>query len=162
MTVLDWILVAIVVVSALLSLLRGFTRELISLLAWLAALVGARLLAPSLAVLFGDSIAEPALRELLAFVLLFIAILVVGALVGHLVGAAVRNSPLSVSDRLLGVGFGLARGVIVLIVAVTLLGPWLGSEAWWQSSRLIPYLAIYSDWTRATAHATGEWVGGLE
>lgn len=159
MNAADWVIVAVIGISALLSLLRGFTREALSLGAWFVAIAGARILTPSMAALLLDHIDEPEMRELVAFGLVFVALLLTGMVVAHLVGAAVRSSPLSVGDRLLGVAFGVARGVLIVMVAVAFSAPWLAGESWWQESRFVPPLALLEGWTRETAYTVAAWVG---
>lgn len=154
----DWIIIAIIGLSALLSLLRGFTRELFSLLAWVAAIVGARLFAPSLAVLFGDVFAGQEMRELVAFAALFVLILMTGMLLSWLAGEAVQSSSLSVGDRLLGTGFGFVRGVIIVLVVLTFSARWLSGETFWRESRLIPHFMVFEGWTRAAADKSAGWI----
>lgn len=152
----DWVILSIIGLSALLSLLRGFTREAISLAAWVVALAGAGILSPAMSALFADSIEEPAMRELAAFAVLFIVILGAGMLLAHLLGEAVRHSALSVADRFLGLAFGVARGVLLSMVLVVFSGPWLSAEKWWKESRTIPPLAVLGNWTRERAYQLAE------
>ncbi|MFZ5723367.1 MAG: CvpA family protein [Pseudomonadota bacterium] len=156
----DWIIVAVIGISTLISLLRGFTREAISLASWVLAFVGARVLSPSLAELFAGWFDNPEWQELAAFATLFVAILVTGMIVAHLLGEAVRNSALSFGDRVLGTGFGFVRGILIVLVAVAFGAAWFASEAWWTSSRFIPQLALLESWTRETTHALSVWISG--
>lgn len=156
----DWVIVGVVAVSMLLSVLRGFTREALSLASWVLALMGGRILAPALSALFVDWIDNPELRELVAFGCLFLVILIVGMLVAHLVSEAVLDSALSFGDRLLGMAFGLARGVLVAVVGIAFGGRWLGGESWWQQSTFIPHLALLEGWTHNTAYRIAGWISG--
>lgn len=156
----DWVIVAVVACSVLLSLLRGFTREALSLATWVLALFGARLLSPSLSVLFAGHIENPELRELVAFACLFVAILIVGMLVVHMLSEAVRASALSFGDRVLGMAFGLARGILVVVAAIALSSEWLASESWWQASILISRLALLEGWIHESAFSIAGWISG--
>lgn len=156
----DWTVLAVVALSTLLSLLRGFTREALSLAAWFVALWGGRILAPSLEALLAGQVADAVVREYVAFGLLFLAILGVGLLLAHMVSEAVLQSPLSVGDRLLGLAFGFSRGILVVLVAVAFSLPWLGVEPWWQASYFLPRFALLADWTRESALAIAGWIGG--
>lgn len=160
MNAADWVIVCVVAVSTLLSVLRGFTREALSLATWVLAIMGARILSPSLAAVFAGSINSPDLRELAAFGCLFVAILVVGMLVTHMFAEAVRDSALSFGDRLLGMAFGFSRGILIVLVAIAFSGRWLATEAWWQQSRFIPQLALLEGWTRETAYKIAGWISG--
>lgn len=156
----DWVIVSVIGISTLVSLLRGFTREALSLAVWVFALAGARVLAPALSVLFTDVFENPAWREWAAFAALFTAELIVGMIVVHILSEAVRHSVLSFSDRVLGTGFGFARGIVIVLVAVAFGTAWLAGEGWWQQSQLIPHFALLETWTRETAYSFAGWIGG--
>lgn len=160
MNAADWVIVAVIGISTLLSLLRGFTREAVSLAAWVVALMGARILSPALAVVFVGHIENPELRELAAFAALFLAILIVGMLLAHMLSEAVRDSALSFGDRVLGMAFGFSRGVLVVVVAIAFSARWFATEHWWTESRFIPHLALFESWTRETAYKLAGWIGG--
>lgn len=153
LTWVDWIIVAVLFASTAMSWLKGFVSELISLLTWLAAIVVVSYFAPTLAtVLEGSVELNYSLRLWLARVALFVATLLVGNISRQLILQLVRATGLSSTDRLLGMFFGLGRGVLILVLAMTLLR-WAGtgSEAtpWWQQSVLIPYVKIIEKHTLA-------------
>lgn len=160
MNAADWVIVAVMGLSMLLSLLRGFTREALSLAAWMLALFGARILAPSLATLLSGYMENPALRELTAFGILFLAILMVGLLLAHLLGEAVGRSKLSVGDRVLGTAFGFARGILIVVVVLAFARPWFADDAVWKASRLIPHLSLLENWSRDFTNTTADWISG--
>lgn len=147
----DWAIVSILVLSALISITRGFVKEALSLATWVAAVIVAMIFGERLAVLLIDHIATPSLRELAAFAILFIATLLVGAMVSYLIGALVRVTGLSGTDRLLGMLFGLARGLIVVMALLILLPGVLPvtQDNWWQESALITYFLKFETWARS-------------
>ena len=149
MTTIDWAILITVLISTLFSIKRGFVKEALSLLTWIVALIVGRLFSTPLASLLVDYIETPGLRLTSAFVMLFVATLVVGAMVNHLLGELIRLTGLSGTDRLFGMVFGLARGLIVVVVAVAIirLTP-LAEDYWWQESRLIPELLELEQKTR--------------
>lgn len=154
----DWAIVATVVLSSLISIKRGFVREALSLATWILAVVIALLFSGQLAVLLADSITTPSVREVVAFAILFIATLLVGAMVNYLISELVRMTGLSGTDRMLGMIFGVARGLIIvmaLLMFLPLLIP-LNEDPWWHESRLIPYFLSFEHWARAAA---GELTG---
>jgi membrane protein required for colicin V production len=132
------------------SLKRGFVKEALSLATWVVAFIVARTFHPNLQTLLADSISEPMLRTIAAFVLLFIGALLVGAAVNFIVGALIRLTGLTPIDRILGVIFGLARGLIlsVVLIAIVRLTPFEQSE-WWQNSIMIENLSILEQWSRS-------------
>ena len=155
----DWTIVGIVSLSALISIKRGFVKEALSLLVWITALVVALLFSQRLSLLLTDLISTPSLRYITAFALLFVATLIVGAMVNYLLGELVRMTGLSGTDRLLGMVFGMARGMLVVLAIVILL-PSLApvdTDSWWQESLLISQLLTLETWARAAVTATVEW-----
>jgi len=146
----DIVLLGIIGISAAVGFWRGFAVEVLSLAAWVLAFWAAFAYGASVSTLFGDGFATPAARLLLGYALLFIAALLVGSLTTWLVGRLVKGSGLSVTDRLLGGGFGLLRGVVLCCILVLLLGftPF-PQDPWWQQSRLLPGLSPGAEWLRS-------------
>ena len=107
----DWTLIVIITLSSLMSLKRGFVKEALSLATWVIAFVVARTYHSNFQTLLVGSIEEPMLQVIAAFGILFIGTLLVGAGVNFIVGALVRMTGLTPVDRMLGVVFGLARGL---------------------------------------------------
>ncbi|WP_432694920.1 CvpA family protein [Marinobacterium sp. YM272] len=158
----DWVIVAIIVISSLMSLRRGFVREAISLASWVAAFVVARLFSTSLAVVLQDYIDTPSLRLLTAFAILFVITLIVGVLVGMLISALVSATGLSATDRVLGMGFGAVRGALVVVVIVALLGMTPAvQDSWWLESNLISHFVLLEDWTRTVASDVGQVIWNI-
>ncbi len=151
MIFIDWTIIAILVISALISIRRGFTKEAMSLASWLIALFIARLFSDNLASLLTGLIPNEATRYTVAFVSLFVATLIVGALINHLLGEFVRMTGLSGTDRLLGVVFGLLRGVII-VVAILALGQLFALDQFWKDSVLVPYFDPVIRWTGENIH----------
>ena len=147
----DWVILVIVAVSTLISLKRGFVKEALSLVIWVAAFVIARTFHPHLQTLLADSIETESVRLLAAFGILFVGTLIVGAIVNNLIGALVRMTGLTATDRVLGMCFGLARGLVVVVVAVALLRytP-VTQDTWWRTSPLIQQALLLEQWTRRT------------
>lgn len=151
MTLLDWTILGILLISALISIRRGFTKEAMSLASWVAALVVARLFSDNLASLLTGWLANEAHRYTAAFIILFLATLIVGSLVNHLLGEFVRMTGLTGTDRALGVVFGLLRGIII-VVAILALGRLFALDQFWQDSVLIPYFEPVIRWTGENIH----------
>ncbi|MBS98545.1 MAG: colicin V production CvpA [Oceanospirillaceae bacterium] len=155
----DWVIIAIIAISSLLSLKRGFVKEAVSLASWVAAFIVARLFSASLAVILEPYIETVSLRLLAAFAILFVITLIVGALVGMLFSALVSATGLSATDRVLGMGFGAVRGGLVVVVIVALLGMTPAvQDHWWLDSSLIPHFVLLEGWTRAVASDVGQMI----
>jgi membrane protein required for colicin V production len=118
MTLFDYVALAIVGFSVLLGVLRGFVREVIALGSWVVAFVLASAYGSDVASLLAQQIPDERWRVLAAVVALFFVVLVVMNIVAMLVSRLVKSAGLAVEDRLLGSVFGLARGVVVILVLV--------------------------------------------
>jgi membrane protein required for colicin V production len=118
MTLVDVAWLVIIGVSALISVLRGFVREVFSLIAWVLALVVAARLGGPLAEGLAGTIDDSQVRAVTAFLLLFFATLLVASLVGVGAYRLVHSSGLKGTDRSLGLFFGLLRGVVVVGIVV--------------------------------------------
>lgn len=136
----DVIILAVVLVSMLVSVVRGFVRESLSLVIWVvAAWVGLRLATP-LAESLEPWIATPSARVALSFIGVFVGIVLAGSLLSILIGKLISTSGLSGTDRMLGMLFGALRGVVMVVIAVLVLSltP-VPDDPWWQESALLPY-----------------------
>lgn len=151
MTFIDWTIIVILVVSSLISIKRGFTKEAMSLVSWVAALFVARMFSGNFAVLLDGLIANEAYRYTAAFAILFILTLIVGALINHLLGEFVRMTGLTGTDRLLGVFFGLLRGIVIVVVLLAV-GRLFALEQFWQDSVLMPYFEPVIRWAGESIH----------
>jgi membrane protein required for colicin V production len=135
MTVLDYVLLVIVALSALVGLWRGLVSEVVALLAWIVALIAAWLYASQVAVMLDDVIAEPAWRQVAGFALIFIGVLLLAAVLRFLLRELLRAAGLGPADRMFGTFFGIARGLAIAFVrslfappletAVVASKPWL-------------------------------------
>jgi membrane protein required for colicin V production len=123
---LDLAMLAFLLLSMLVGLMRGFVFELLSLAGWFVAWAAARFCTPAAQPYL--HIGEPgsALNYGATYACVFLAALVIWSLAARLIRALIRATPLSAIDRLLGAVFGLARGLIVLAIAALLVGlsPW--------------------------------------
>jgi membrane protein required for colicin V production len=122
MTLFDLVVVAIVGLSVLLSLIRGLVREVLALAAWVVAFLAANLLAGEVAPWFADTIPSESLRFLAGFVMVFVVVLVAGSALAMVASKLVKSAGLGLEDRLLGAVFGLARGMLVVMILVLLAG----------------------------------------
>lgn len=122
MTVFDYAVILIIVLSVMLSIIRGAVREVLSLAAWVLAFWAAQIYTVEFAVLLPDTLSNPSLRLMTGFALVFLTVLVVMSLVAILCSKLVKASGLSVADRSLGAVFGLARGFLMVLILVLMGG----------------------------------------
>ncbi|WP_263144240.1 CvpA family protein [Pseudomonas alcaligenes] len=161
-TWVDWAIIAIIAVSSLISLKRGFVKEALSLLTWIIAGVVAWMFGGALSQYLAEYIQTPSARVIAACVILFVATLLVGAMINFLIGELVRVTGLSGTDRFLGMVFGAARGGLLVVIAVGLLSlaP-VQQDPWWQQSSLLPHFLMVADWSKnLILGLTSQWLAG--
>jgi membrane protein required for colicin V production len=142
MTWIDYLILGIIVVSALVSLFRGFLRETVSLLAWIIGFWLALRFARNLGGLFGF-VHNPSIRVVIGFIIIFVLILLIGAAINFFIGKLVKRSGASMADRVLGVIFGLVRGVVIVMVLALIAGfTVLPHTQGWRDSMLAPYAEV--------------------
>ncbi|MCO1334028.1 CvpA family protein [Microbulbifer sp. OS29] len=155
----DWIILAIVGISTLLGLSRGFIKETLSLLTWIAAFIVAMMFRDQLAPMLSNLVDTPSLQMIAAFAILFLGTLLAGAGINMVLSAFVEATGLSGTDRVLGMVFGLARGAIV-VMALLILAPALvpvEQDGWWNQSVLIPHFLEFEDSARELARSVKEF-----
>lgn len=144
----DWVIVAIVAISGVVSLWRGFVREALSLIIWMAAIAISLFFSDVLSAHLSVWIDAPSVRKMAAFAGLFVATLIVGGIVSHIVAALVKITGLTGTDRVLGMVFGVARGLL-LVLALLILVPEvlpIDQDVWWTESTLIPHFLMMKGW----------------
>ena len=163
-TWVDWAIIAIIAISSLISLKRGFVKEALSLVTWIIAGVVAWMFGGALSQHLTEFIEMPSARVIAGCAILFVATLLVGALVNFLISELVRVTGLSGTDRFLGMVFGGARGALLVVVLTGLLSlaP-VQQDPWWQQSSLLPHFLMVADWSKnLILGATGQWlISGL-
>lgn len=140
MNFIDYLILAVLLISLLFGFFRGFLREAIGLLSWLGGLWLAWHYAYLLEPHLGGLIAKPPLSTWAARAILLLGLLIIGWLIGNIVAYFVHQSGISLMlDRMIGMLFGFIRG-IVLVSVVIVVGQQLELQRtpWWQSSHLMP------------------------
>jgi membrane protein required for colicin V production len=133
-TVIDWVLIGILVLSLLIGALRGLVYEVLSVFVWIAAFVLAQYFAPEVATKL-PGVTE-SIRYMAAFVLIFIGVAFVAGLITQLIKKLITAVGLRAVDRTLGAIFGLLRGgILLLAIAVVVNMTALRTLADWQASQ---------------------------
>jgi len=143
----DYIIIGVLGLSVLIGLWRGLISEVLALLVWVAAFWVAWTFGPAVAGYFEHSITLPSARIIVGYGLCFVAVLVAGALLRFVIGKLVEGTGLSGTDRLLGMLFGFARGILLVTLMVFLLGfTAFTRDPWWQESKLLPQFRNVAAW----------------
>jgi membrane protein required for colicin V production len=163
LTAADAFIVLIVLGSTLIGLLRGFVREAVSLVFWILAIWAAWKFGPLIEPHLGGLLADPSVAPWIGRLVILVLVLLVGWVVGMLLSYFTRTLGLGAMDRVLGLLFGILRGVVLvglIVIGGELLH--LNQEEWWGRSKLIPYGETVGDWLRAMVGEKGEPWAKLE
>lgn len=159
----DYLLLAILGFSTLISLFRGFFREAMSLGTWVVAIWVAWKFGPQLAEMLQGLISPTAVRLWAARALVVIGVLIAGGLLGTFFHFVLETTGLTGTDRAIGMVFGFARGVVLvgLLLAIMQSADFDETE-WWPQSVLMPYFAPVTDMIRHAAEDGLEFLDDLE
>lgn len=140
---LDFAIIGIIAIAALVGLSRGLTKELLSIGAWIAAFFiaayGAGYIAPEIESLIKK---DGCVSYFAAFVALFFAALIVIGLFNWLLGMFLLRGKRTLVDRIFGLLFGLGKGILIVLIALTMVKVLeLPIDKWWPGSQLTPELA---------------------
>ena len=135
----DIVILIITVLSSVFGLWRGLIKEVLSLLTWIAALLVSRVYSEPLAGLMTGMIENDGIRYVSAFAILFVIVMMLGTFLNFLMSKLLNITGLKLADRLLGAVFGVARGVIIVLVILFVTNVFVSETELWQKSQLIPY-----------------------
>lgn len=140
---LDLAVIIIVLVSGLLALLRGFTREVLAIASWVAAAAAAYYLHPMALPYVKPYIAKDEIALAAAVAAVFFVALILVSIITVKLSDLILDSKIGALDRTMGFVFGAARGVLLAIVAFAFYG-WLVPETnqpvWIKDARAKPIL----------------------
>ncbi|CAJ0992093.1 colicin V production protein [Pantoea sp. Nvir] len=147
MIYIDYVIIAVVSFSVLISFIRGFVCEVLSLITWGCAFFITSHYYNCLAPWF-IGFDDPFVRNSVSIAVLFVGTLIIGAMVSYIIGSLVEKTGLSGTDRVLGICFGALRGVLIVSVALFFLHTFTGfsKSADWQQSQLIPRFSYIMRW----------------
>jgi len=148
MTGFDYIVLIVMALSVLVSVVRGALREVVSLASWVVSGFVAVRLAPPVSGLFPSAVSSPEVRVAAAFIVVLVICLLMFSVMSLLLTKLIAKAGLNGTDRTLGAVFGVARGVVILVLLVLLAGltP-LPSEPAWRNAMFSPpleALALYA------------------
>lgn len=145
----DYTITGLMLISALVGLLRGFIKEAFALATWVVAIWVGTQYSHDVSLLLPPSISLPSARMALGFAAVFAVTLILGSLISVLLSHLVQKTGLSGTDRLVGLGFGIIRGSVLVAILVMLAGltP-LPADPWWKQSQLIPPFQSLAVWLK--------------
>ncbi|PPK76507.1 membrane protein required for colicin V production [Methylobacter tundripaludum] len=146
---IDFTLIGLIFIFFVSGLLRGFTKEVFSLVFWMLAIWVSLMFSREFSGFLESTISPPSVRMVASFVALFAITLSLGGLIGFLLSVLAKKTGLTFMDRFGGMVFGAVRGMIVVTVVVILAGltP-LPKDSWWTESTLLPPFQLLAVWLR--------------
>ncbi len=152
LTALDMIVLLLIVGGGVLGCMRGFVGEVLSLFAWVAAVIALKLLFAPVVDWLTHIVSGPGTSTVLAFAIVFLTVFVAGKWVAGSVSARVRRSAIGPVDRVLGFGFGALKGLLIatlIYLVVSLAYQVYSADAkarpeWVKQSRTYPLLDVTS------------------
>src|SRR3954466_10889889 len=157
MIAVDYIILAIIIISAVMGLVRGLLCEAVAVITWFLAIVLAWSFASSLEPVLGGVLVGSPLRIWAARAIIFVGVLLLGGAVAVILGHYVRVSMFAGMDKFLGFVFGIIRGVVIVgafTIAIQALR--MDQDPRWQKSRLMPYAIGVADALRGMVGQTLE------
>lgn len=151
LTILDFAVLAVLVLSALLSLLRGGVREALGLACWIGAAYVAMLFFDDVQPLVMEQLDNELFANMATAVGLFLVPLIVFKIIAGIIANAVSDGPLGGIDKLLGLVFGVARGALIVVLAWLFAGQIIPADKlpdWVSTAYSKPYLNEGAQWLR--------------
>lgn len=145
----DFVIIGILVFSVLVGMLRGFIREVLTIAVWILSFYVAFHYANTVSHMLSGAIENASMRYVVSFVLLLVAMIFVGAVINYIIAKLLKTTGLSGTDRVLGLGFGLARGVLLIGVLVMFaMHTTLTDDPWWKESQMMGQFEQVGDWIK--------------
>ena len=144
---IDYVILGVIVLSALTGFVRGFIKEVIALGVWVAAVWIAFGYAKPVAAWLGTYIQDKSVQVVLAYVVIVIGTVLVGGILNTTLSFILHHSGLSGTDRLLGLAFGAVRGIFVIaLVMVVIRISAFPEDEYKKKSQFYPYFTPMVNW----------------
>ena len=124
---------------SVLGLIRGFFKDLFSILSWVLSLLVSWYFSPQLLIYLSDFISNAQALKIISFVSVFLLSFVLIRAIGNLLSSFVSAIGLGIFDRLLGIIFGTLKSIAIMTLIIFLVEPFIFQEIWWVESYTAEY-----------------------
>ncbi|WP_175868738.1 CvpA family protein [Bartonella gabonensis] len=142
-TILDGIVVVIILLSAFLAMLRGFSREVLSLISWAVAAVTTLFLFKPVLPFFGQYFSNKMIALITTLVTIFIIVLIITSIITMKISDFIIDSRIGILDRTIGFIFGALRGLLIMVIGILLINALIKPEhqaKWLKDAKTRPIL----------------------
>lgn len=142
-TILDGVLIAIMLVSALLAMVRGFSREVFSIATWVVAAIAAYYFMDESVAIASNYVSDDRIALAIALFAVFLVTLLVVSLITMKISDMILDSRIGALDRSLGFVFGAARGLLLVVIGIVFLNWFIPEEnqpVWVADAKAKPWL----------------------
>ncbi|WP_299079633.1 CvpA family protein [uncultured Paraglaciecola sp.] len=156
---IDFAILGVILISAIISIIRGFVKEAISLAIWFSAFFIASQFYADLAT-YLTKLDDLMIRNGVAIAILFTSTLILGGLVNYLISQLVHFTGLTGTDRMLGLVFGVLRGILFVSAVLFFLDTFtpMATSAGWGASLLIPEFSLIIEWFFEYLHNNSSFI----
>ena len=144
MNYLDIASVVIIMWATWTGLRRGLIRSITSLIGWLLALILGSQFAATLAPYFAILTKDPVVQKIAAFAAIAAIILFITAMIGNILRKLLKALKLGLTEQAAGGIFGAAKGSLIVMIAIQMLGPWVSASPYWHKSSVVAMLSPYA------------------
>jgi membrane protein required for colicin V production len=142
MTLVDWVIVAAIVLSVAVAAAQGFAYEVFSLAGVVVGYLVAAWEYHRVAAWYAPLVKSEWVANIAGFLTIFFLIVLLAGVVAKLARTGIKEVGLRWFDRVLGGAFGLVRGALLVTVMLVVAGSWAPDAPWLANSRLAPYLLV--------------------
>ncbi|WP_273717568.1 MULTISPECIES: CvpA family protein [Bartonella] len=142
-TILDGIVVVIILLSAFLAMLRGFSREVLSLISWAVAAVTTLFLFKPVLPFFEQYLSNKMIALITTLVTIFIVVLIITSIITMKISDFIIDSRIGILDRTIGFIFGALRGLLIMVIGMLLINALIKPEHqanWLKDAKMRPML----------------------
>ncbi|UNE54842.1 CvpA family protein [Bartonella machadoae] len=142
-TVLDGIVVVVILLSAFLAMLRGFSREVLSLVSWAVAAVATLFLFKPFLPFFEQYLSNKMIALITTLVTIFIIVLIITSIITMKISDFIIDSRIGILDRTIGFVFGAFRGLFIMVIGMLLINALIKPENqahWLKDAKTKPIL----------------------